>query len=109
MSSVVEHVVAEDITTLVTCCGVAEVGGFDLCTDADLLGDKLEDLCYDYGTGYFISTFVDTEFCRRAWEILVRDHKLLYQSPPRLNEPSHNMVFLCVFLHRDKLDNLPDL
>jgi len=77
------------------CCGVKEVGNFALEANVD----EFEDLrnMHRSGTGLFISTFVDTNDCKAAYELLTSNHTLLYQSPLRLNDYSNNRLFLCVF------------
>lgn len=97
--------------SLETCCGVNEVGSFDLERPGDG-GAQLEaPMAVDHGhagllgcsgSGLFVSVFVNEEDSMRAYEELCREHVLLYQSPVKVNRGSGNKLFLCVFLHKDR-------
>ena len=96
------------------CCGIYEVGDFTLTKvekpnrnaspwehlDYEDFDEDEYKVAYD-GTGIFVSTFVDAESCRVAYEKLCAQHRLLYQTKPRVNRGTRNEVFLCVFLHKD--------
>lgn len=89
-----------DPASLVHCCGVDEAGGFTYeYGDAGayhVISDFLPP-----GAGMFVSTFVNNEVCRDAYEELCSRHKLLWQSPVMYNNNSGNELFLCVFMHKD--------
>jgi hypothetical protein len=92
------------VTELNYCCGVDEVGEFVIPSKASGWRYDIDDAILEAstGTGYFISTFIDTPACKAAYEELCKKATLLYQSPPRVN-PRHadNKVFVCVFLSKD--------
>lgn len=80
------------------CCGVDEVGGFTLNPEDWAKPWKDQTTHFD-GTGMFVSTFIDDEACKIAYECLCSKHKLLFQSEPMVNTNSGRRLFLCVFLH----------
>jgi hypothetical protein len=92
------------ISELDYCCGVDEVGEFEIPSKASGWRDDIDVAILEAstGTGYFISTFTDTPTCKAAYEELCKKATLLYQSPPRVN-PRHteNKVFVCVFLSKE--------
>lgn len=89
---------------LTFCCGVDEIGEFIDFNKAERWRDGVDHAlrCVANGTGYFVSTFINNDVCKRAYYELCDKAILLYQSPPRLN-PRHaaNEVFVCVFLSKD--------
>jgi hypothetical protein len=97
-------VITANTQELCFCCGVDEIGDFELPTHANRWRDDLNADLYSVssGTGYFISTFINNEACKRAYYELCDKAILLYQSPPRVN-PRHGAdeVFVCVFLSKD--------
>lgn len=80
------------------CCGVDEVGAFYSFKD-DVKPAYPDCVVSRSGTGMFISTFIDNQDCKDAYEMLSSKHKILFQSEPMLNVYSGRHVFLCVFLH----------
>lgn len=97
--------------TFVHCCGVAEVGGFNYYkfNENDYVGNWYQPKPCEVespGTGMFVSTFVNDDVCKEAYEYLCKNHTLLYQSPKFRNR-GHNQVFLCVFKYRPKANKLP--
>ena len=89
---------------LAYCCGVDELGEFIEEGPETRWRDDIQYALNGVksGTGYFISTFIDNDVCKRAYYELCDKAILLYQSPPRVN-PLHeaNEVFVCVFLYKD--------
>lgn len=74
------------------CCGVDDVGAFEGNTWSVALNEVRSS-----GTGLFTATFIDSGSNKNAYEVLCREHKLLYQSPVKENNNSGNDLFLCVF------------
>lgn len=101
----------ENAEAFAHCCGVLEVGGFDINYEYDDNHNPV-DFPADYvptmgrldesGSGLFVSTFINNPKCKAAYEALCREHVLLYQSPVKENKRSHNRLFLCVFLHANR-------
>jgi hypothetical protein len=90
--------ISYDHDELPYCCGVTDVGGFDIrWPKADFRLDDLEDDLIESGTGMFTATFVNTSVCRQAYETLCKKYELIYQSPRAKNVRSGRDVFLCVF------------
>jgi len=96
--------VCADSTEINYCCGVDELGVFVESDHANRWRGDISDAldCVKSGTGYFVSTFINNDICKRAYYELCDKAILLYQSPPRFN-PRHgeNEVFVCVFLSKD--------
>jgi hypothetical protein len=90
--------ISYDYDELPFCCGVTDVGGFDVHWHK---GHGIHDVLVDdpivTGTGMFSATFVNTAVCRKAYEILCEHYELLYQSPRMRNVRSNRELFLCVF------------
>jgi hypothetical protein len=120
-----------DQETLQNCCGVDEVGNFDVeeavfeWDDEDKVWMTKDyyprfDNCYDDeelddlkscagidkltkpGTGMFICTFIDTEDQRTAYKAICKRHKRLTQTKPFRNGEYGNHVFQATFLWQPK-------
>lgn len=82
------------------CCGVDEIGDLyyvdyppeDFDQDEESQKEVIKS-----GTGLFVSTFINTEECKEAYNFLCSQHTLLFQSAPYKNSSSGRLVFLCVF------------
>ncbi len=81
------------------CCGIEDVGAFfyedtglPLTVDREVICSK---------TGYFISSYIDKEDQRVAYEYMKAEHHLVFQTKPMLSTTGR-YVFLCVYLHRDR-------
>lgn len=57
----------------------------------------LKDMMTDGGCGWIGAGFIDTGVCKHAYEVLSKAHKLVYQTPVRLNVNSGNPFFYAVF------------
>ena len=83
-----------EITDLTFCCGVSEIGGFDIYW-------KPARQKHDFvsGTGLAISTFTNTEKQREAYEFISKNFKILYQSPvlPNKIHNDETEIFLIVY------------
>jgi hypothetical protein len=84
--------------TLPYCCGVNDVGGFDLVPSDPWTPAPSTVVCS--GTGLFTATFVNEEESKAAYDYLCKEHVLLFQSSVKRNSHSGNKLFLCVFLHK---------
>lgn len=91
--------------TLINCCGVDEVGGFDLIVDyIDFGGDRLR----KPGTGMFVSTFTAGQ--KKEFAAMCDLAKLLYKSPGKRNRGG-SIVYVCVFQYKEpkQKNKLPKL
>lgn len=77
-----------DSDTLNFCCGVKEFGNFSLGS-----------LPYSFrsGTGYYVATFVDTQACKDAYEVLKKEFNIIFQSLPKRNKLSGRKVFIVIY------------
>lgn len=92
------HATFGDNNSLHNCCGVQEIGDFELSRSNNWDYDKIS--CLDpseSGTGLFISTFINNKTQKAAYEAMCQRLTLIYQSPVKINTNSGRGVFLCVF------------
>lgn len=73
-------------------CGLKYVGGFY----SGYVQFTNKAIC-DYGTGFFVASFINNKTCKKAYEYFCKNTKLVYQSPVRLNKNSGNRFFFCIF------------
>ncbi len=76
-------------------CGVQEVGQFK--TYGYSHDEKLEPASLHSGTGYFISSFINEEVCRRAYELINKQFKIVWQSEVKINSNTNNEFFFIVY------------
>lgn len=81
--------------SLNTCCGVNEIGSFK--DYGGWVAEERRAVIEKSGTGLFVAAFVNTPECKVAYEHCCKKHKLLYQSPLKMNSNSGRRLFLCVF------------
>ncbi len=81
-------------------CGLGVVGNFDTTYSLNT-AQQITSRFTSYGTGFFVSGFVDDEACKRAYKFLTLRFKLVYQSPVRKNTNSDNDFFFCIFDVKD--------
>ena len=86
----------KDTTTLDWGCGVTVVGNFKrssyYCTSLVSNVDS-----YNSGTGFFISSFIDSPVCKEAYNQIKENFEITYQSPVTLNQNSDNKFFFIVY------------
>lgn len=83
--------------SLLTCCGVDEIGEFAMDDDTD--EDFYDDLKHQpSSSGLSLAVFIDTPPCRKAYELLKNKYTILYQSPVCYNRGSGNNLFLVVYM-----------
>lgn len=88
-----------------TACGLECVGGFkyqDTLAEWQDDGRKVlgrDEMHYEYekGTGFAMSGFINTPVCKEAYQFLVSNYKLVYQSPVRVNENTDNKFFFIIY------------
>lgn len=80
-------------------CGLSVIGAFYKTVDEyyTLARGRAGE---EGGTGFFIAAFINTENCRAAYEELIKNYRLVFQSPVRMNVNSNNDFFFCVFDRR---------
>lgn len=77
-------------------CGLEVFGGFDLRKGPDWNPTrKVKDL-RGRGTGFAVAAFINTTTCKLAYEELVANNELIYQSPVRRNNNSGAMFFFII-------------
>jgi hypothetical protein len=85
-------------TTDAYCCGLLSIGNF-----RQQGTDRLEDgIRFNDQYVYKIATFINTPVCKKAYEIMCRDLKLVSQTIPHRNPLSGNQVFVAVFTNKGK-------
>lgn len=52
---------------------------------------------YAGGTGFFVAAFVNSKVCKKTFEELVANNKVVMQAPVRRNENSGRGFFFCIF------------
>lgn len=78
------------------CCGVREFGAFRRSDYGHSCSkNRLQ------GAAYGVATFIDTNVCYVAYEELKESHELVFQSEPKMNPQSGNMLFICVYKEKE--------
>jgi hypothetical protein len=82
-----------------SCCGVGEIGSFNLQEGGiNAFGyTPTPSNLQRSGTGLMVAAFINNAANKAAYEKMVKEHKLLYQSPVKRNSNSGNRLFFCVF------------
>ena len=95
---------AED--TLPATCGVGVLFDFQE-RGSRWLGETIDEIKSDMqaGSGWYVVGFINTKTCRAAYEDLISNTKLIYQSPVRRNRNSKNDFFFCIFDLGDPNEN----
>lgn len=81
-------------------CGLGVVGSFDAAyypQTKQLITNQFT----NYGTGFFVSGFIDNYSCKKAYKFLTSNFKLIYQSPVRVNTNTDREFFFCIFDTKD--------
>lgn len=78
------------------CCGVGVFCDFD----SEWGIEDLETAPSRGGTEYSIAGFVNTQTCKKAYEILKGRFNIVFQSPVRRNLNSGRDFFFCVYKER---------
>lgn len=85
----------KDTSTLDWGCGVKVIGNFRQCGPHY---SQVSDVgSYTSGTGFFISSFIDSPVCREAYNQIKENFEITYQSPVTLNENSDNKFFFIIY------------
>lgn len=84
--------------TVTWSCGLSVIGGFGHGGDYSAL--ERGNAGNQGGTGFFIAAFIDSDSCRAAYDELIKNYRLVFQSPVRRNVNSNNDFFFCVFDRR---------
>jgi hypothetical protein len=92
-----------------TCCGVNEIGSFRLNGKSDFGYVPIPSTLEKSGTGLMVAAFINNADNKAAYEKLMREHELVYQSPVKRNSNSGNRMFLCVFQWKNPRNRLPNL
>lgn len=89
--------VQKESTTLDWGCGVTVVGNFKRA-DHYVTWNLVSNVhSYTSGTGFFISSFINSPVCREAYNQIKENFEITYQSPVTLNENSNNRFFFIVY------------
>jgi hypothetical protein len=83
-------------------CGVTLLWDFEMGHNWDSYGHvHVADLNGSGGTGYAIAGFIENEICRRTYEELKAQFKIIWQSEVRMNENSDNLFFFVIYDRRE--------
>ena len=75
-------------------CGVTVVGQFKNYKYHNL---PLQFKIAGSGTGYYISSFINTDICKKAYKFIKKNYKITYQSTVQVNQNTGNRFFFIVY------------
>jgi hypothetical protein len=76
-------------------CGVTVVGNFSYNYYSET--DFLNPSHLFSGTGFFISSFINNEICREAYNRINKKFQIVWQSPVKVNNKTGNKFFFIVY------------